>query len=121
MRTKPCARPCRRLASTGHPGIGKERETMKLLTYLDGGQPRLGCVVKGDKVLDITSAWSHCQHSLSDQPAPADVLAAIKLGDDLEPAVNRIIESAGEESVLRSEEHTSELQSRENLVCRLLL
>jgi len=75
---------------------------MKLLTYLDGGQPRLGCVVKGDKVLDITSAWSHCQHSLSDQPAPADVLAAIKLGDDLEPAVNRIIESAGEESVLRS-------------------
>src|SRR5690606_40381365 len=27
----------------------------------------------------------------------------------------------GEHSVIRSEEHTSELQSRENLVCRLLL
>src|SRR5690606_41752515 len=29
--------------------------------------------------------------------------------------------AAGAESHLRSEEHTSELQSRENLVCRLLL
>src|SRR5207302_10642073 len=29
--------------------------------------------------------------------------------------------SAGVEDVIRSEEHTSELQSRENLVCRLLL
>src|SRR5690606_40817444 len=28
---------------------------------------------------------------------------------------------AGEPCVVRSEEHTSELQSRENLVCRLLL
>src|SRR5690606_41981431 len=27
----------------------------------------------------------------------------------------------GEHAILRSEEHTSELQSRENLVCRLLL
>src|SRR5690606_39823787 len=29
--------------------------------------------------------------------------------------------SSGEEGLVRSEEHTSELQSRENLVCRLLL
>src|SRR5690606_39729920 len=31
------------------------------------------------------------------------------------------IRSVGYEAVTRSEEHTSELQSRENLVCRLLL
>src|SRR5690606_40733803 len=31
------------------------------------------------------------------------------------------VSSANDNGVLRSEEHTSELQSRENLVCRLLL
>src|SRR5690606_40984723 len=38
------------------------------------------------------------------------------LGPELEPAVEPDVERHG-----RSEEHTSELQSRENLVCRLLL
>src|SRR5690606_22462809 len=33
----------------------------------------------------------------------------------------RLIETWIQEGVIRSEEHTSELQSRENLVCRLLL
>src|SRR5436309_12445337 len=33
----------------------------------------------------------------------------------------RRLEPADDEAVPRSEEHTSELQSRENLVCRLLL
>src|SRR5436309_12677890 len=32
-----------------------------------------------------------------------------------------VCDAAGERRVRRSEEHTSELQSRENLVCRLLL
>src|SRR5690606_10499624 len=32
-----------------------------------------------------------------------------------------LVSRAGDPSLLRSEEHTSELQSRENLVCRLLL
>src|SRR5690606_4657996 len=37
-------------------------------------------------------------------------------------SLNKKIDTLGEEGyVLRSEEHTSELQSRENLVCRLLL
>src|SRR5690606_42099812 len=38
-------------------------------------------------------------------------------------AVVRVVQLAGAEAddVARSEEHTSELQSRENLVCRLLL
>src|SRR5690606_12022516 len=41
------------------------------------------------------------------------------------PVRGRVVEVAGEDVVVdtegRSEEHTSELQSRENLVCRLLL
>src|SRR5690606_11788373 len=46
---------------------------------------------------------------VSTQQAAHDVLP---LGDQV---------AVPERSVLRSEEHTSELQSRENLVCRLLL
>src|SRR5690606_41769479 len=49
--------------------------------------------------------------------------------EDATKHVGCLIDDAGEgdrvdnppEAVLRSEEHTSELQSRENLVCRLLL
>src|SRR5690606_39755770 len=40
---------------------------------------------------------------------------------DTSPAWVSITGSAVNEPVWRSEEHTSELQSRENLVCRLLL
>src|SRR5690606_39579996 len=41
----------------------------------------------------------------------------------LEDSVNQLFSKIGEDETLtsRSEEHTSELQSRENLVCRLLL
>src|SRR3712207_8579517 len=35
--------------------------------------------------------------------------------------VDSILLRAGEDAILRSEEHTSELQSRQYLVCRLLL
>src|SRR5690606_39740102 len=34
---------------------------------------------------------------------------------------DQVLITAGADDALRSEEHTSELQSRENLVCRLLL
>src|SRR3712207_9354191 len=37
------------------------------------------------------------------------------------PSVVQVAEVACEEQVVRSEEHTSELQSRQYLVCRLLL
>src|SRR5690606_40800988 len=40
---------------------------------------------------------------------------------DAEVVDDRIIERSKRGYVVRSEEHTSELQSRENLVCRLLL
>src|SRR3712207_7897478 len=38
-----------------------------------------------------------------------------------EPAAGRVPDDADERRALRSEEHTSELQSRQYLVCRLLL
>src|SRR5690606_41611095 len=38
--------------------------------------------------------------------------------DELERCIKRLLESTPLEHDVRSEEHTSELQSRENLVCR---
>src|SRR2546430_8343316 len=45
---------------------------------------------------------------------------SIPPGDLLISARRRITESSGDQEI-RSEEHTSELQSQSNLVCRLLL
>src|SRR5690606_41745818 len=50
----------------------------------------------------------------SGQTAPLDDIR-------VRQAINYAIDREGIVSSLRSEEHTSELQSRENLVCRLLL
>src|SRR5207302_11430095 len=44
-----------------------------------------------------------------------------KVGDQCSARPRQPIEQRGFADVDRSEEHTSELQSRENLVCRLLL
>src|SRR5207302_11060151 len=59
------------------------------------------------------------------------VFLAYRVGEGLAILIERPAEHAGDEgslrksrlsrTALRSEEHTSELQSRENLVCRLLL
>src|SRR5207302_10597790 len=63
------------------------------------------------------------------QPVTVDRLADELWGERL-PAtatktvqvyVSRLRSELGDERIQRSEEHTSELQSRENLVCRLLL
>src|SRR3712207_8901735 len=56
------------------------------------------------------------------QGAPAGVATALGVGQgdkagDLALAVATLVQEAGD----RSEEHTSELQSRQYLVCRLLL
>src|SRR2546422_4317052 len=64
--------------------------------------------------------------SLVDQVAPGHVLAAP--GAHLHPVVHApvavradVLEPVAVAPLLRSEEHTSELQSRLHLVCRLLL
>ena len=59
----------------------------------------------------------------------ADVVESRKAGDPEKSYVSRlfargpdaILKKVGEEATERSEEHTSELQSLTNLVCRLLL
>src|SRR5690606_41845676 len=60
---------------------------------------------------------------------PAGVVAARELFGDARHRQHAVLELQAQlarevvvgEGALRSEEHTSELQSRENLVCRLLL
>src|SRR5690606_38787001 len=74
----------------------------------------------------------HPVHALADHPQRVDVEARVGLVEDRDLRLEQLhlhdlvplLLTAGEALVhvaLRSEEHTSELQSRENLVCRLLL
>src|SRR5438874_7403595 len=54
--------------------------------------------------------------------APAELRAARSLADDrTHRALSHAVRSRLDPRTLRSEEHTSELQSRRDLVCRLLL
>ena len=50
---------------------------------------------------------------------PCEVMQTIIPGEDLTPYIGYDVTS--EKALSRSEEHTSELQSRQYLVCRLLL
>src|SRR5690606_40348857 len=65
--------------------------------------------------LPISSFNGHCARSLHRSDSPRGSLRDQVLAP-LKPAFGRDRRRQG-----RSEEHTSELQSRENLVCRLLL
>src|SRR5690606_41788157 len=56
------------------------------------------------------------------QGSAEDAVRWLTRAAELEDASARVFEHLGDvHEALRSEEHTSELQSRENLVCRLLL
>src|SRR5688500_20230797 len=93
------------------------------------------CVVRCCRDLFSDAGSSEiCTLSLHDALpifASARRLGAVVSGFDVRPAVREQVESlgaafldlgvAGEETEGRSEEHTSELQSPCNLVCRLLL
>src|SRR5688572_32376547 len=53
--------------------------------------------------------------------APVGVISDMNVTDEKQAAVTLRIEDEGFVPFKRSEEHTSELQSQSNLVCRLLL
>src|SRR5690606_40535575 len=72
----------------------------------------------GDDLLDAGGVDASILHEF-DQRQPRDLPAnRIKSGED--DGLGRVVHD-DLDAGLRSEEHTSELQSRENLVCRLLL
>src|SRR5690606_41975706 len=77
--------------------------------------------------VDITTAFAYGQFNLQvngifhvedDQVRIQHGKVARKLGDI---TGGQLVLTVDQDEYLRSEEHTSELQSRENLVCRLLL
>src|SRR5690606_42031791 len=77
--------------------------------------------------LPIFEPTRHCPTQHAGRVLGRRVRAQALAGDDEQHASLRRV-AGGEEGIerpprglLRSEEHTSELQSRENLVCRLLL
>src|SRR5690606_39484356 len=72
--------------------------------------------VKGDEKDD---AGKDQTNNPNDMLSPKELEEAGLLSKDQEPGSDS--SSSESSSKVRSEEHTSELQSRENLVCRLLL
>src|SRR5690606_25690497 len=68
---------------------------------------------KGIRTIRFPILWERLQWELNEE-----------LNEDYASLIDGVLEQAAEHDmrvILRSEEHTSELQSRENLVCRLLL
>src|SRR5690606_40633415 len=79
-----------------------------------------------DLVVGVTGSLSHAAdlsgHTVGNSLACSVVLGAVDTqarGQTLNCSAQGVLRLG--QVILRSEEHTSELQSRENLVCRLLL
>src|SRR5690606_41889912 len=94
-----------------------------ILLYTDSSLRELSSPFPTRRSSDLYNERSHRGHGVSTDIVEAGALAYLDV-------INRICrQTAGApgepapaaETVVRSEEHTSELQSRENLVCRLLL
>lgn len=74
---------------------------MKLLTFAQGEETRLGCLQDDGSVLDLTSAWAACEHPLANRKAPANVLEAIELGDGLEASLKTVAQAASDQGQAR--------------------
>src|SRR5579883_2049043 len=96
-------------ASSSTPGCRCLRTSVTMI----GVREASGARVRSSRAAldDIHS--SHCD--------PADMIHVMGSLDRRQVALRRSIAEADDGGYMRSEEHTSELQSRENLVCRLLL
>src|SRR6266511_4965236 len=93
-----------RSTRTLEPVIEPDRQAQSF-----AGSDRLGCVDAESTPID---AQPHIHEPVVERRDPPRRQAVRSVAD--EPRLARVRED-------RSEEHTSELQSRENLVCRLLL
>src|SRR5690625_3044381 len=96
------------------------RQYVKRTRALASVLARLG-VEKGDRVGTI--AWNHHRHleAYFAIPSIGAVLHTINLRLSKEHLIHIINHAKDKVLLVRSEEHTSELQSRGHLVCRLLL
>lgn len=73
---------------------------MKLLTFVDAGETRLGAMLDDDRVLDLTQAWKRVEHPLSGRPAPTEVIDAIFMGDEVLISLQLLLEQAGQADAL---------------------
>src|SRR5690606_41751714 len=80
---------------------------------------RSGLVKVAERLRDIKTEVVGVRHPVQQQGDLGPLIHAGELGRAAEVLGDRIVAILGASG--RSEEHTSELQSRENLVCRLLL
>ena len=67
---------------------------MKLLTFVDAGETRLGGMQDDDRVVDLTQAWRMYEHPLSGRQAPSEVIDAIFLGDAALLSLQLLMEEA---------------------------
>src|SRR5690606_40873445 len=65
-------------------------------------------------VSNIEEELNNCVHSIRRDVTKRTL-------DEINSSISSLLDSDDGDKDVRSEEHTSELQSRENLVCRLLL
>src|SRR5690606_41409075 len=80
--------------------------------------PRTAVLSTGDELVEITATPESHQIRRSNSYALSAALRQLGITASLHHLPDR--EDALRDGLARSEEHTSELQSRENLVCRLL-
>src|SRR5207302_7039311 len=117
------------LAVAGNPRLGVERieltlpppsYTVRTLQALARREPgnRFTLLLGADAAEELSS-W----HEVEALPGLAELVVFARPGATVprHPLIGRVIEVPSVAISARSEEHTSELQSRENLVCRLLL
>src|SRR5699024_12786961 len=93
------------------------KECSKTILYLLSLHDALPIYVADDLPFDFDAEQAHWHMSGEDKPDYNDILERIVLRD----SGQRSASDQHQELVNRSEEHTSELQSRFDLVCRLLL
>src|SRR5690606_39670904 len=104
-----------------HSTIAANAEKAKLHSFLSRPLPLLlrcvliAALLAGCSTSDTVRAPRKAIFIILDG-IPADVIESQET-----PALDEIASRGGYARSFRSEEHTSELQSRENLVCRLLL